>query len=144
MKVKLPGVLVAVCVLGAPVPAFAHHSFAVEFDPTQCLDLKGTLTGVTWENPHPYVHMDVKNADGKTVSWSLEMHSPNSLKGNGTFRQDFLDNVGNIINVRACPARFLADGDKKRGAAEYLQLADGEIRSVGQEVERRPPEQRRF
>ena len=32
MRVKLPGVLMAVFVLGAAVPAFAHHAFSVEFD----------------------------------------------------------------------------------------------------------------
>jgi hypothetical protein len=143
MKAKLPGVLMAMLLIGAMVPAVAHHSFSVEFDGSKCLDLQGTLTSLTWENPHPYIHMDVKNADGKTVSWSLEMHSPNSLKGNGTFRQDFEINFGKIINVRACPARFQGP-DRMRGAAEYLQLADGEIRSVGQEVERRPPDQRHF
>jgi hypothetical protein len=31
--------------------------------------MKGTLTGVDWENPHAYFHLDVKGADGKTESW---------------------------------------------------------------------------
>jgi hypothetical protein len=42
--------------------ASAHHGFNVEFDGTKCLDLKGTLTGVIWENPHAYLQMDVKDA----------------------------------------------------------------------------------
>jgi len=135
MRVKLPGVLMAVfALLGAAAPAFAHHQFGVEFDASKCTNMKGTLTGIDWENPHAYFHMDVKDAEGKTQAWSLEMITPNALKRNGTTRQDFLDNVGKPIAARACPAK--AGGTQYRGSAEFLQLADGQIRIVGQNVER--------
>ena len=95
MRPKLAGVLMAVFALvGWSVPAFAHHGFAVEFDGSKCMDLKGTLTGIDWENPHAYFHMDVKDAEGKVVSWSLEMITPNALKRNGTTRQDFTGQYG--------------------------------------------------
>lgn len=133
MRVKLPGVLMAILVLaGASLPALAHHGFGVEFDGSKCLDLKGTLTAIDWENPHAYFHMDVKGADGNTVAWSLEMITPNALKRNGTTRQDFLENVGKPMNARACPAKA---GDN-RGAAEYIKLSDGILRIVGQLPER--------
>ena len=136
MRVKLPGILAAVfALLGAAVPAFAHHGFAVEFDGKKCMDLKGTLTGLDWDNPHAYLHMDVKDADGQTHSWSLEMVTPNALKRNGTTRQDFLDNMGKTINVRACPTK--AGGTPYRGAAGYLALSDGVVRPVGQ-IQRGP------
>jgi hypothetical protein len=135
MKVRLPGILMTVfALLGAAVPTFAHHGFAVEFDGSKCLDLKGTLTGIDWENPHAYLQMDVKDADGKTEAWHLEMITPNALKRNGTTRQDFLDNMGKPANARACPAK--AGGGEKRGAAEYLKLSDGILRIVGQLPER--------
>ena len=142
MRVKLPGVLMAVfALLGAAVPAFAHHGFTVEFDATKCMDLKGTLTGVVWENPHAYLDMDVKDANGKVVTWHLEMVTPNALKRTGTTRQDFENNFGKTINVRACAARV--DGDS-RGAASYLALSDGLIRLVGQGVERRTDAEKHF
>jgi len=134
MRVKLPGVLIAVFALvGAAVPAFAHHGFSVEYDGKKCMNLMGTLTSVDWENPHAYVHMDVKDADGKTVSWSLETITPNALKRNGTTRQDFLTNIGKPMAARACPTR--AGGTKYRGAAEFIELADGQVRVTGQLVE---------
>jgi hypothetical protein len=143
MRVKLPGVLMAVfALLGVSVPAFAHHGFAVEFDATKCMDLKGTLTGIDWDNPHAYLHMDVVDTEGKTHSWSLEMVTPNALKRNGTTRQDFLDNVGKPVSARACPTK--AGGTPYRGSAEYLALADGLVRPVGQPVEQRKPEQKHF
>ena len=85
MKGKVPGFLfTALILVGAGVPAFAHHGFGVEFDGSKCMDLKGTLSGILWENPHAYFQMDVKDASGKTVAWHLEMITPNALKRNGT------------------------------------------------------------
>jgi hypothetical protein len=142
MKVVLSaGLIAALALLVVAVPASAHHGFSVEFDATKCMDLKGTLTGVLWENPHAYLDMDVKNAEGKVVSWHLEMVTPNALKRTGTTKQDFVNNYGKTINVRACSAKV--DGDR-RGAASYLALSDGLIRLVGQGVERRTEEQKHF
>jgi uncharacterized protein DUF6152 len=134
MKIRLAGVVVAACYLvGLAGTASAHHGFNVEFDGTKCLDLKGTLTGVLWENPHAYLNMDVKDASGSTVAWRLEMITPNALKRNGTTRQDFTANIGKEMNARACPAKV---GGDSRGAAEYIKLADGILRIVGQIPER--------
>src|SRR5579862_6934384 len=117
MRVKLAVVLMAVsALLGTGIPAFAHHGFSAEFDKSKCTDLKGTLTGIDWDNPHAYVHMDVADADGKTHSWSLEMITPLALKSNGTNRQEFLTNMGKPINVRACPAK--PGGTLYRGTSE--------------------------
>ncbi len=140
---RLRNLLTAVFALvGMSVPAFAHHGFAVEFDGSKCMNLKGTLTGIDWDNPHAYFHMDVKNADGKVESWSLEMITPNALKRNGTTRQDFLSNFGKPIAARACPTK--AGGTQYRGSAEFLELPDGQIRIVGQLVEKIAPEQFHF
>jgi len=134
MRVTLAGASMAVCcLLGFAGSAFAHHGFGVEFDGTKCMDLKGTLSGLIWENPHAYLQMDVKDASGKTVTWRLEMITPNAMKRNGTTRQDFEANMGMVMNTRACPAKV---GGDERGAAEYIKLADGILRIVGQLVER--------
>jgi len=134
MRVTLSRALMAACgLLGVAASASAHHGFGVEFDGSKCMDLKGTLTGLVWENPHAYVQMDAKDASGKTVTWHLEMITPNALKRNGTTRQDFEANMGMLMNARACPAKV---GGDQRGAAEYIKLADGILRIVGQIPER--------
>ena len=134
MRVRLAGAFIALCcLLGLAVSAFAHHGFGIEFDGSKCMDLKGTLSGLTWENPHAYFQMDVTDASGKKVSWHLEMITPNALKRNGTTRQDFEANMGKPMNARACPAKVNGD---ERGAAEYIKLADGVLRIVGQIPER--------
>src|ERR1700758_2935196 len=66
MRFKPTSLVIAVFAICVGVaPAVAHHGFSVEFDGSKCMDLKGTLTGLDWDNPHAYVHMDVKDADGK-------------------------------------------------------------------------------
>jgi len=54
MRHRLRGAVVIVALFSASVPAFAHHGYATEFDITKCENLKGTLSGVEWENPHAF------------------------------------------------------------------------------------------
>ncbi len=131
MRVRSLGILVVIFAFYcAAIPASAHHGFGVEFDASKCMDLKGTLSGITWENPHAYVQMDVKDADGKVHTWNLEMVTPNALKRNGTTREDFNDNMGKPFSARACPTK--AGGTPYRGAAGYIMFPDHVIRPVGQ------------
>jgi len=133
MRRNLPGVLVAsLALLVAVFPASAHHGFAVEFDGTKCVDITGTLTGIDWQNPHAYFHMDVKDANGKVSSWTFETLSVVSMKRGGMERQLFLDNIGKTVSTRACPAK---SGTQNKGAAETLKLPDGRVYIVGQNVE---------
>ena len=134
MRAKRSAFLIAILAsLILVAPAFAHHGFTVVFDPTKCFDMQGTLTGIDWENPHAYVHMDTKDADGKVVSWSLETISPNSMKRAGTKRDDFLAGIGKPVAVRACPTK--AGGAKYKGEVELLEMTDGVPRVLGQNVE---------
>jgi len=61
----------------------AHHAFAAEFDSTQPINLRGTVTKVEWINPHTWIHLDVKDASGKSVEWMIEGGTPNTLLRRG-------------------------------------------------------------
>lgn len=132
MKRHFCAVGIAICGLVGVAPAFAHHGFAVEFDGSKCTTMQGTLTGVDWQNPHAYFHMDVKDANGNVSSWTFETLSVVAMKRGGTERQEFIDNIGKTISVRGCPAK---SGTMNRAAAETLTLPDGRVRIVGQDVE---------
>ena len=86
---KLWLVFVSAVVLLAGVPVYAHHAFAAEYDGRQRVTITGTLTGFDWYNPHAWLHVDVKDADGKVENWAVEFGSPNALYRRGFRKTDF-------------------------------------------------------
>ena len=64
MRTKLVVIVTALGLLVAAVPAWAHHAFAAEFDQNKPIKVQGSV--VKWEltNPHSWIHIDVKGADG--------------------------------------------------------------------------------
>jgi hypothetical protein len=65
------GVLLPVAILTAGA-ALAHHS-PVMFDQTQPRTMTGIVREFQWTNPHSYIQLAVKNAQGQDEEWSLEM-----------------------------------------------------------------------
>ncbi len=73
------GILVAL----ATTQVAAHHAFSAEFDAKRPVKLRGTVTKMEWINPHSWIHVDVKDAKGKVVSWMVEGGAPNALLRRG-------------------------------------------------------------
>ena len=90
-------------------PAFAHHSFAAEFDQNQKIELTGTVTKVEWMNPHAHFLLAVKDATGKTVIWDFETGSPNGLARRGVTRHSLKEgDVLKVVGYRAKDGSNLA------------------------------------
>jgi hypothetical protein len=87
--------------LGASA-ALAHHS-PVMFDQTQKVTLTGTVREFQWTNPHSYIQLVVKNAQGQDEEWSLEMAAPTYLYNRG-WRPSSVK-AGDALTVTIAPLR---------------------------------------
>ena len=99
--------------------ATAHHSFSAIFDSAKPVTLTGTVTKIEWMNPHTWIYLDVKKADGSVEAWAFEMGSPNRLMRYG-WNQSSLP-TGATVTIAGSQAR---DGSMK-AAVDTVTLADG-------------------
>ena len=111
--------IVIAALLLAAAPADAHHSFAAEFDIKRPVKLRGIVTSMDWINPHSWIHLDVKDAAGKTVSWEIEGGSPNALLRLG-FTKAALPKGSEVV-VEGFQAK---DGSNK-AVGQFVAFADG-------------------
>jgi hypothetical protein len=98
-------------------PLFAHHLGQTAFDSSKKISLEGRITKVAWQNPHIYYEMDVKDKDGKVVSWELEGGEPNPLHRRG-WRKDDLQ-VGDLLTLR--DASTARDGSHRVSGGVFLK-----------------------
>jgi hypothetical protein len=125
MRIKSAAIFVGAALCLAAVPAWAHHAFAAEFDASKPVTLKGTVTKVEWINPHSWIHIDVKNADGTVTNWMVEGGSPNALLRRGVTKSLLPEGTEIVIDgYRAKDGTFRANG-------RNITLADGRKLSVG-------------
>ncbi len=83
MRIKRLALLATAGLLMGALPALAHHSFKAQYDETKPITIAGTITKVTWNNPHVLMYLDVKDDSGKVAKWKLELASPNGLLSQG-------------------------------------------------------------
>lgn len=99
--------------------AYAHHSFAAEFDVKRPVEFSGKVVKVELINPHSWIHVEVTNQDGSKEVWMVEGGSPNMLFRRGITKASIP--VGAELKVAGYQAR---DGDR-RCVGRTVQFADG-------------------
>ena len=101
MRFQFAGAVVGAVALAAGT-AQAHHSFAM-FDMTKEVTVSGTVRQFQWTNPHAYIQVVAKDAEGRDVEWSMEMGAPMYLYARG-WRPGSLK-AGTRITVTLNPLR---------------------------------------
>jgi hypothetical protein len=126
MRTRLAIVLAGAGLLLAAAPVWAHHAFAAEFNDKAPVKLQGVVTKWELVNPHSWIHLDVKGADGKVTPWMIEGGSPNALFRNG-FTKDSLPEGTEII-VEGYKAK---DGANRAVGASLTYAKDGKRLFMG-------------
>jgi len=126
MRIILALATVSLGVLLAAAPLQAHHSFSATYDGNKPITLRGTIVKMGWQNPHAHLYVDVKNADGKVVTWEVESAGPTALMKQSLRKEDF---VGAEVIIKG----FLAKDGTPTVNASTFTLVDAKKEFVSDE-----------
>jgi hypothetical protein len=108
-------------------PAFAHHSFAAQYDSNKAVTLKGAVTKVEWQNPHTYFYIDVKDEKtGRISNWACEMGAPAVITRSGWTRNTL--KIGDEVIVEGSLAK---DGSNLANARRVKLASTGQVLGAG-------------
>lgn len=124
-KHKLLAAFALAGVFAGGAPAIAHHAFSAEFDAKQPIEIKGVVTKLELVNPHSWLYLDVKNADGTVSNWGFEFGAPFSLKEKGITKATLA--AGTPVTING----FRSKSGKDFGYAVTTTLADGRSFQTG-------------
>jgi hypothetical protein len=141
VRTKLFSVIAGASLIGATAaPLVAHHSFAAEFDVNKPVTIKGKVVQVEWVNPHSWIHVETKGADGNVDRWAVEGAAPNALTRRGWTKNSLP--YGIEITIEGFQAK---DGSFRANARE-VTFPDGTklfIGSVGTGAPEKPEKRER-
>ena len=104
--------------------AWAHHSVQSQFDIHKTITISGTVAKMELINPHSYLTLNVKDADGKVQKWAFELGGPAALRRAGMSSADRGGlKPGDEVTAIGLAAR---DGSNS-GFLQQLKLSDGRV-----------------
>ena len=100
------------------LPAAAHHSTA-GFDKTRTLPITGVVAEFRWINPPAGMLLDVRDSNGTTTRWIVELASPSVLGARGLHRADVKQ--GDQVTIDG----WLSKDGSSRAVGRFVHLPDG-------------------
>lgn len=120
MKFRTVALVTLTAAMFAVGPAFAHHSFAAEYDANKPVTIRGWVSKVDWMNPHVYFFVDVEMPDKTLVTWACELGPPAGLQRSGWNKNTI--KIGEELIVNGSSAR---DGSHQINARTITIAATG-------------------
>ncbi len=102
------------------ISAGAHHSRGA-YDIDSTIEVTGTVTQVSWRNPHIYVTVE-PSPGGASEPWTLEGHSISGMLGNG-WEKDSVK-VGDVVTAVVNPGRSTR---RKSGLIDHIRRDAGGV-----------------
>ena len=120
------------------VPALAHHS-AAAYNTQQEVKVTGTITEYKFRNPHVYMTLQVRKADGSSAAMEVEAGAASVLNPLGFNRNSVA--IGDVVTISGNPARSNSDKSmlgkdlyKRDGTYYPLNIASRSIYTSKNEI----------
>jgi uncharacterized protein DUF6152 len=104
MKRKMLLLFFAGAVLLFATMSYSHHSLAATYNSTAEIKLEGKLVQFVFRNPHSFVHLETRNANGEAERWAVEWTGVAALTRSGV-QGDTLK-PGDQVVITARPSRI--------------------------------------
>jgi len=115
---RIAGAALAVAIASLSIPPLAAHHSSAGFS-QNTVELTGVVKEFQFRNPHSWIQVNVADASGKIVEWSIEWGSPNQLGRDGIRPSTFT--AGMNVTIKVHP---MANGSPVAGFVG-ARLADG-------------------
>ncbi len=106
--------------------AHAHHSISGVYESNRKVSVEGIVAEFHFVNPHPFVTLTVRHANGSTEQWQLEMDNRFELAQIGMTGETL--KIGDRIIVTGNPARtqsqrlYILSLDRPKDGFGYEQV----------------------
>jgi hypothetical protein len=103
MKVSALVLVAAALGIATLAPAFAHHSFAAQYDGSKTVTLDATIKEFKFVNPHALATIDVADDKGAVQQWTVEFDGRLNLTNFGW--TDATIRAGEHVKISGNPER---------------------------------------
>jgi hypothetical protein len=98
---KLVNTIIVGLLLILPISVYSHHSGS-EFDRETVTELEGTITRVSWRNPHVLMDIETTDENGEPSIWTMEAVAVSAQRRQGV--EEGLITEGQQVRVAGWPS----------------------------------------